>query len=285
MILAIIFALLPPLFHTWGATEAEITHTYPGDDLLSAPALSWTHAVTVNAPPDQVWPWIAQLGDRRGAFYSYTFIENLFAGKRLYINADRIMPEHQNPQPGMPLIDTMFAVREVKPGRWMLGESTETLEKMGLGWTWLWWIEPYGVNQTRFIVRGHIEPPASMNNPVLGWFIDAGSFVMGRRMVQGLVLRAEGGSEPAYIEVVEIALWLAALLAGLGAGVLFLWRKPWPPLLVGVAAVLCLVWFTFWIPPVGSRLLADMVLWGTLIWLFKGKPMVILHSRQEPMPQ
>ena len=269
VMLATIFALLPPLFHTWGATEAEIARAYPGDDLLSAPTLSWTHAVTVDVPPDEAWPWIAQLGDRRGAFYSYTFIENLIAGEKLYVNADRILPEHQNPQPGITLIDTMLAVHEVESGRWMLAESTETLDELGLGWTWLWWIEPYSANQTRLIVRGHIEPPAGMDNPVLGWFVDAGSFVMGRRMVQGLVLRAEGRSEPAYIEAVEIVLWLAALLAGLGAGALFLRREPWHPLLVGVAAVLCLVWFTFWIPPVGLRLFADAALWGALVWLYK----------------
>jgi len=271
VLLAVIFALLPPLFHTWGATEVEIARTYPGDDLLSAPALSWTHAMTVDASPDQVWPWIAQLGERRGAYYSYTFIENLIAGEKLYVNADRILPEHQNPQPGVMLIGGMLAVREVKPGQWMLAESTEALDELGLGWTWLWWIAPHGAGQTRLIVRGRIQPPEGMDNPVLGWFIDAGSFVMGRRMLQGLALRAEGRSEPAYIEAVEIVLWLAALLAGLGAGALFLWREPWQPLLVGLASVLCLVWFTFWIPPVGLRLLADVALWGALIWLYKRK--------------
>ncbi len=262
VILAVIFPLLPPLFHTWGATEAELARAYPGDDLLAAPALSWTHAVTVDAPPEAVWPWVAQLGEGRGGYYSYTFIENLIAGERLYVNADRILPEYQHPQPGDNLIGTMLTVHEVEPGRWLLGKDTEALAEMGLGWTWLWWVEPQGAEQSRLIVRGQTEPPEGMFNPVLGWFIDAGSFVMGRRMVQGLVLRAEGGSEPALIEAVEIALWAAALLAGLGAGVLFLWRQPWQSLLVGVAAVLALIWFTFWIPPVGLRLVMVLALWG-----------------------
>ena len=265
-LLGLIFPLLPPWFHTWGATEAEAARRYPGDDLLPTPMLSWTHALTVDAPPDQVWPWVAQLGDRRGGFYSYTFIENLIAGEKLYVNADRILPEYQNPKPGDRLIDVMFVVREVEPGRWMLGEATEALGDVG--WTWLWWIEPYGPDQSRFIVRGRIQPPEGRGNPVVGWLMDAGGFVMGRRMMEGLALRAEGRIEPPAVETMEIALWVGALLAGLGAGVLFLWRKPWQPLLVGVAAVLCLVWFTFGMPPLLARLLMNLALWAGLGWAF-----------------
>ncbi len=268
LILGIIFPLLPPMFHTWGATAAEVARTYPGDELLAAPSLSWTHALTVDAPPEAVWPWIAQLGEGRGGYYSYTFIENLIAGERLYINANHILPEHQHPQPGDKLIDTMLAVHAVEPGQWLLAKDTAALIELGLGWTWLWWVEPHGTEQSRFIVRGHIEPPAGMDNPVLGWFIDAGSFVMGRRMAQGLVLRAEGRSEPGYIEGVEIALWLGALLAGLVAGVCFLWRRPWQPLLVGIAAVLTLVWFTFGIPALVLRLATVAALWGAVGLVF-----------------
>lgn len=270
-LLAIIFPLLPPWFHSWGATEAEVARHYPGDDLLAAPQISWTHALTVDAPPDQVWPWIAQLGDERGAFYSYTFIENLIAGEKLYINADRILPEYQDPQPGDRLIDVMFVVREVEPGQWLLGEATEELG--GVGWTWLWWVEPHGANQTRFIVRGHIQPPEGMGNPALTWLIDAGSFVMGRRMMEGLALRAEGHMEPPAVEVLEIVLWMGALLAGLASGALFLWREPWQPLLVGVAAVLSLVWFTFGMPHLLIRLAVDLILWAGLgaVWLEPSK--------------
>ena len=265
ILLGIIFPLLPRLFHTWGATPTEIARTYPGDEILPTPALSWTHALTVDAPPDAVWPWIAQLGDRRGAFYSYTFIENLIAGEKLYVNADRILPEHQNPQPGDSLIDVMFVIREVEPGQWLLGEGTEALGD--LGWTWLWWIEPRGENQTRFIVRGHIQLPEGAKMGLVSWLVDAGSFVMGRRMMEGLALRAEGRSEPPAVEALEIALWCGALFAGLGAGVLYLWRNLWQPLLVGLAATLSLIWFTFGMPPLWIRLLVDIALWAALVIL------------------
>lgn len=264
-LLGIILPLLPPWFHTWGATEEEVARRYPGDELLSTPALSWTHAVTVDAPPEQVWPWVAQIGDRRGGFYSYTFIENLIAGEQLYVNAGRILPEHQNPQPGDLLIDVMLQVREVEPGHWLLADATEALG--GVGWTWLWAVEPHGESRSRLIVRGRIQlPDPEMDLSMLGWLIDAGSFVMGRRAMHSLALRAEGRSEPPLLEVMEIVLWTGALLAGLGAGVRFVWRQPWQPLLVGAAAVLALIWFTFGQPPLLLRLGTDLALWAGLVW-------------------
>ena len=61
---------------SWGATPAETALPLPGDDLLARPQVAWTHARTIQAPPEEVWPWIAQIGDTRGGFYSFTFIED-----------------------------------------------------------------------------------------------------------------------------------------------------------------------------------------------------------------
>src|SRR4029079_14540166 len=60
----------------WGATDQEVARALPGDDLAPHPIVNWTNAIDIKARPEQVWPWIAQLGDTRGGFYSYTFIED-----------------------------------------------------------------------------------------------------------------------------------------------------------------------------------------------------------------
>jgi hypothetical protein len=73
--------LLPLWIHNWGSTAAEINRTLPGDEIYPDAAVKWNHAVTINANPEAVWPWIAQVGDVRGGFYSYTFIENIVAEK------------------------------------------------------------------------------------------------------------------------------------------------------------------------------------------------------------
>src|SRR3977135_3033523 len=78
----------------WGATGDEGDGPLPGDDLICDAPLTATRAVTVRASADGVWPWIAQLGQGRGGFYSYDFLENL-AGCDIH-SADRIIPGWQD---------------------------------------------------------------------------------------------------------------------------------------------------------------------------------------------
>ncbi len=217
--------------HFLGATEAEVTRTYPGDDLIESPIIFWNQAITIDSPVEEVWPWIAQLGDAQGAFYSYMFIENLIAGDNLYHNANIINSEWQNPQPGTQLIGGALEVYQVEPGQWLLGNSTSDL-----GWTWLWFLEPVSDSQTRLIVRSRIQPPAEMGgNAVLGFFMDAGGLVMEKNMIQGIQVRASGGVEPAWIEPVEIVSWMGCFLLGLIFGIRFLRKGGW--VFLGVASL------------------------------------------------
>jgi hypothetical protein len=61
----------------WGTTPAEARATLPGDELFPVYTGEATHAITIQAPPQQVWPWLMQIGQDRSGFYSYTFLENL----------------------------------------------------------------------------------------------------------------------------------------------------------------------------------------------------------------
>jgi hypothetical protein len=78
-----------PWFLRWGATDEEVYGTWPGDEMSPDPASEATRAVTIHAPAEAVWPWIAQIGQDRGGFYSYTWLENL-VGARMR-NADKIL--------------------------------------------------------------------------------------------------------------------------------------------------------------------------------------------------
>ena len=71
--------LARPRLLTWGATDQESDERLPGDDLIVHADLTATRAITIRAPADQVWPWIAQLGQGRGGFYSYDFLETCWA--------------------------------------------------------------------------------------------------------------------------------------------------------------------------------------------------------------
>jgi hypothetical protein len=87
-----------PLMLHWGATCADLRKPLPGDELVPGSAVQSTRAVTIDAPVDAVWPWLAQIGQDRAGFYSYEALENL-AGCEMR-NADEIHPEWQPRAPG-----------------------------------------------------------------------------------------------------------------------------------------------------------------------------------------
>ncbi|HSR32764.1 MAG TPA: hypothetical protein VLY63_19555 [Anaerolineae bacterium] len=275
VILVVTFVLLRQWTPTWGATEAEVARTLPGDELIQRTPSDSTRGATIDAPPEAVWPWIAQIGDDRGGFYSYTFIENplqeLAGGEAVYRNANRILPQFQNPQPGEGIIVDSLQVYDVEPGKWLL--AAQSSGEGDFGWVWLWHVEPLGTNQSRLLVRQALRLFPEASNPIMTTVTDLGAFVMEWRMFEGIRLRAEGGTEPAGIEAIEIVLWMAALVAGLGAAVLFLTRQAWQaPLLLGLATLFTLIWFTFWLPPIWLRLLFDITLFALLWWVARRVP-------------
>jgi len=260
------FALFMAQMPHWGATPAEAAQALPGDAQLSAPMISWTNARTINAPPDQVWPWLAQMGDTRGAFYSFTFIEDRVGALTgaadyavNYTNANAIHPEWQNPQPGEEIIQGTLKWERFEPGRWLLASSA-TPDVMG--WTWLWQIAPTADGKgTRLVNRIRIQPMGVGDNPVVSFFVGNGAFIMEQRMMHGIKAHAEGWIEPPYQEAVEIVLWVVALLAGLAGAVLFVARRPWiAPLAVAAASVGVILVFTFAQPSIAVRVLLDAAL-------------------------
>jgi hypothetical protein len=262
----------------WGATEEEVAQPLPGDDLLAAPLVSWTNARTIQAPPDQVWPWLAQIGDSRGAFYSFTFIEDRIgsltgtAGYTAnYTNANRVHPEWQNPQPGEQIIQGTLHWERIEPGRWLLANSTNPDV---MGWSWLWQITPAADGQgTRLVNRIRIQPMTGGESVIASFFVGNGAFIMEQRMMHGIKAHAEGWVEPPYQEAVEITLWIAALLAGLGGAILFITRRPWvAPLVLAVASVVVILVFTFAQPPIAVRVLLDAALLAGLWLAARRKP-------------
>jgi hypothetical protein len=93
-------ALVRPALLDWGATDAERRMRLPGDDIVQDVMSHHTRAVTIDAPPAAVWPWLVQVGDHRAGFYSYDWVERyLFPGTVHYVegrhSATRIHPELQ----------------------------------------------------------------------------------------------------------------------------------------------------------------------------------------------
>jgi hypothetical protein len=75
----------------WGATDEEVARAIPGDDVVKSPTFHATRGVTVQARPEEIWPWLLQMGVTRAGWYSYDLFDNL--GKP---SAERIIPELQH---------------------------------------------------------------------------------------------------------------------------------------------------------------------------------------------
>jgi hypothetical protein len=170
----------------WGATAEEVERPMPGDGLVAGPDLDATRGLTVQAPPEDVWPWLLQMGYRRAGFYSYDRLDN--AG---IPSADRVLPEYQNLKVGDEVpIDRMNRMKVValEPEREMAWNLP------GRGFTWAWGLYPAGEGRTRLVSR--VRMKYVWKWPViLGFFmIDVGDFIMMRKCMLGIKRRAEGAA-------------------------------------------------------------------------------------------
>jgi len=267
------FSYLRPWVPVWGSTPQERARTLPGDELVPPPLIaSWTHGITIRAEPQEVWPWIIQMGDVRGGFYSYTFIENFIAPEE-YRNADRILPELQDPVPGTAMIGEILRLREIRPN----GHLLAAFELPEVQMSWLWALEPAGPQRSRLVVRlrGHsqLEAPGLLMGAA-AFFVNYGGFVMERRMMQGIKVRAEGRGEPPWYMGAEVALWLGAFGLGVAAAVAYLGRRAWwRGLAMGLGAVIVLLLLTFVQPPLWARLALLLLLSAGVAWSFRSPPL------------
>jgi hypothetical protein len=274
--LTLAFGLCLLAIPTWGATGEEADLVLPGDELSSDPLIKWTNATTIDAPPSAVWPWIAQIGDTRGGFYSYTTIENRVGAitgatdyNVIYVNANEIVPEWQNPAPGDQIVQDSLQLRDVQPGQYMLADNL--FQAGPFGWTWLWQLYPQDNGErTRLLVRMAIDLPDGEDNPIMTFFMTVGGFVMNQKMLDGIRLRAEGGREGALFEKTEVTLWLVSLAVGFSAAGLYLYGHQWRrSLLVAVGAVLLFVILLVVQPPMLIRLLLTTGLLAGLWWAYR----------------
>ncbi len=188
----------------WGATTEETREQLPGDDILRDPGLVATRAITVEAPPEQVWPWIVQLGAGRGGFYSYDRIENL-AGCQVD-SADMVVEAWQHLEVGdlvhlHPKVG--LSVASVDPNRSLVLHAGAAMAVSSAGmpetapydFTWAFVLRRHPHLATRLIVRerfAYLHPWSfALVEPV-----SAASSVMSREMLRGIRDRAERASWP-----------------------------------------------------------------------------------------
>ena len=186
----------------WGATAAECAMTLPGDEIVPAPRWGYTRAITIAAPAAAVWPWLVQMGQGRGGFYSYEMLENLI-GCRIR-NATRVEPRWQrlalgdgirlHPRaPEMP-VAVLVPERDLVLG----GDPAGTAAGAGSPAARVIWgfhLRPAGRHACRLVVRGRTSYPRGVL-PWLVWgpaLVEPIGYVMEREMLVALQRMVEEG--------------------------------------------------------------------------------------------
>jgi hypothetical protein len=186
------------LGRTWGSTPDERRRALPSDALLPFRHIQTDHAVTIAVSPDDVWPWLVQMGWGRAGWYTYRWVDRLFFPHN-GPSSDVILPEFQtlsrgdHVPDGAPETGCHFVVEAVEPPRTLVLRSTTHLPPKVRGasmdWVWTYTLDPVA-DGTRLHLRSRLvlEPRR------LRWLFRAGlgaDFVMSRSHLRGIKARAE----------------------------------------------------------------------------------------------
>ena len=245
----------------WGATEDEVQRPMPGDELNPNPKFLATRAITIEGKPEDVWPWLVQMGYRRAGFYGYDILENLGSPRGIR-SADRILPEFQHftvgdEVPISPVASMMF--HAIEPNRYLIWSGYDG----GGGFTWA--LYPVDEKHTRLVSR--IRWSHTWTKPrqlALDLFTEFTDHLSVPKILQGVKGRVEGRIEPMAQANTEITVYVAAAWIFVGAIVLIILRPlTWRRWLAGLAAGAA--WLITWYAPISTRigaLLELLVLWG-----------------------
>lgn len=205
---AYVFAIRP-WHRRWGATDAEVSGSMPGDDLVEDANFRTTRAIDIDAPREAVWPWLVQIGQGRGGFYSYDLLESMMD---LDIHsADQILPEFQElgvgdaipfePEGGG------YTVAEIAPNHHLVlftdgtgdSEVDKAFRQANASSTWTFLLMEPEPERARFVVRWRTRwdlqsSPASL---LIGLVLDPIEFIMERKMMRGIKERAEAAGQVA----------------------------------------------------------------------------------------
>lgn len=175
----------------YSATERERTERLPGDEIVPHARAGYTLALTINASAEDVWPWLVQMGQGRGGFYTHEWVENLLGAH--IENVDRIVPDWQElelgdtirltPDPYLGHAGQVLTVADIWPKRALVFEQRMPNGSLG---SWSFVLRPQFDESTRLLLRRRGEKPS-----VLDRLLWPGYLYMDRGMLHGIRERAE----------------------------------------------------------------------------------------------
>jgi hypothetical protein len=190
VVAALPWFLTAPLLRSWhlrwGATREEAAGPMPGDDLVPVAHFSATRAITIDAVPEHVWPWLVQVGAGRAGFYSYDLLD-----ARGRPSAEHVLPDWQDVQVGdvaapmtqNPGPTTSFVVDAFRSPEYLVWRKADS------SWAWKLTLLPGG--RTRLVTRVQQHYPRRLASVIGVILLEFGDFPMMRQMLRGIRRRAE----------------------------------------------------------------------------------------------
>ena len=191
------------LGRTAGSAESERRRVLPGDDLVSRPDIVTDHAVSIAAPPEDVWPWLVQMGWHRGGWYTHRWVDRLLFPEN-EPSVDQVLPQYQDLKvgdhipDGAPETNCYFVVQTLTPSELMVLHSTSHLPPglagrpgVRLNWTWTFSIEAEGYHCSRLHFRSRIALEPWWLRCAYRLLLVPADYVMAGSMCKGVKRRVE----------------------------------------------------------------------------------------------
>jgi hypothetical protein len=232
---------------TLGATRSETERPMPGDELVSHPHFLATRAITIRGTPEEIWPWLIQMGYNRAGFYGFDILENLGSERGLR-SAKEIIPKFQYFQVGdeVPIsaIHSMVFYA-IEPNQYLVWAGEGDHAPSGIVWA----LYPLDDGQTRLVSRVRwsyrLTGPVSV---IMAMFVDSADHIAVRKILQSVKGRVEGQIEPAWVVDVEFFIFVAVIGIFVAALIALLSHPlTWPSWFVACGAGIA--WLLIWYAP------------------------------------
>ena len=233
---AIYLSAIRPFALRWGSTVEEGTRAMSGDSLVPSPSFFATRAITIEGRPEDIWPWLVQMGYDRAGFYGYDLIENV--GSKTGIHSlESIAPTLEHPKTGDVLPISAIAslvFGSIQPDRNLIWRSAADPPDESLTWA----LYPVDENHTRLISRIRLRYHWTDRRLVLDLFTEFADHIAVPKILLGIKDRVEGRPAQSLArESAEIMTWVLALAEFATAMLLLLrlrrWHRAW---FLGLAA-------------------------------------------------
>ncbi|MDR3584519.1 MAG: hypothetical protein P4L59_04255 [Desulfosporosinus sp.] len=260
--------LARPYQLNWGATDQEVKQSMPGDQLSLHPEFFATRAITITGSPEEIWPWLIQMGYGRAGYYGFDILENLGSSKGIR-SADRILPEFQQFKVGdeVPISSVAHMVFvAIEPNRYVIWTGTN---HQG---SFIWALYPLDQSHTRLVSRirwsFHWTQPRLL---ALDLFTEFTDHIAVREILQGVKRRVENQIEPMAQQDTEFAVYVVAALIFFATLLLSLIRPlTWGRWLAGFGGGLA--WLIIWYAPVSIWIRVGfclLVILGLRMWFVR----------------